>query len=158
MSEGKGTVFFGGIPTEPDVKKLINTFDVRKMTPGCTIEYSEVAEVIEQKKDSSRWRTVTSSWRKRLEKDHGIFLDCDSVKQAFCVLSEGGKVGLSGRKLRSAVSAARRSYIISGQVDVKQLNEDEKRNHEFYTMRSGNVIASVQLRSGRNTLPEMTSK
>ena len=158
MSEGRGKLYFGGIPTEPDVNLLMRSFDINEMNPGYTVDYSKVSEIINQRIRSSRWRTVTMAWRKRLEKGHGIFLDCDPDKQAFFVLSEGGKVGLSGKKLRSSIVAARRSYVVSGHVDAKKLSEDEKRHHEFYSLRAGNILASAQLRMKKNTLPEITDK
>lgn len=154
--EGKSNVCFGGIPTEPDVNRLMDAFHIPKMSPGDTIPYSKISDVIGQDKGSRRWTSVTNAWRKKIEKDYNIILGCDPPNQAFRILPEGGKVQLSRRKLRSAVSAARRSYIVSGLVDVRQLTKDEKREHDFNLMKSGNLLASAQLRNNRNTLPEMT--
>ena len=150
----KGKAYFAGVPTEPDIKKLLESFDVEDMVPGYEIKYSEVSRVIDQPKEASRWRTVTTAWRNRLEKDRGIFIGCNSEKKCFYVLSEGGKVGLSGSKLRSAVTAAKRSYVVSGCVDTKKLSDDERRKHEFYSMKSGVMIAAGQLRSKKMILPE----
>lgn len=154
MNTGSGRVYFGGVPTEPDVKKLLERFDVEDMIPGYEIKYSEVSEVIGQPKEASRWRTVTTAWRKRLENDRGIFLGCDKEKGCFYVLSEGGKVDLSGSKLQSAATAAKRAYVVLGCVDTKKLSDDERRKHEFYSMKSGVMIAAGQLRSKKMILPE----
>lgn len=155
---GKERVFFSGVPTEPDVKKLMDAIDVKSMPKGSSIEYETVSEIIGIQYKAPRWRSVTLSWRKKLEKDFGIILDCSQTERAFVVLTEGGKVGLSGRKLRSAVSSARRAYIVSGQVDVKQLTEAEKAKHDFFSIRAGNMIASAQLRSDKRSLPELRSE
>lgn len=155
---GKERVFFGGVPTEPDVKKLMDAIDVKALPKGSSIEYETVSEIIGIQYKAPRWRSVTLSWRKKLEKDFGIIIDCSQTESAFIVLTEGGKVGLSGRKLRSAVSSARRAYIVSGQVDVKQLSEDEKAKHDFFSARAGNILVSAQLRSGNKNLPELTSR
>lgn len=154
MNTGSGRVYFGGVPTEPDVKKLLERFDVEDMIPGHEIKYSEVSEVIGQPKEASRWRTVTTAWRRRLEKDRNIFIGCNPEKKCFYVLSEGGKVGLSGSKLRSATVAAKRSFEVSNCVDTKKLSDDERRKHEFYSMKSGVMIAAGQLRSKKMIMPE----
>lgn len=158
MENGKSGIYFGGIPTEPDVNKLAEVFKTQEMVPGKQILYSEVCDIIKQKPGSSRWRSVTDAWRKKIEKDGNVIMSCDSFKQAFCVLSEGGKVEFSGKKLRSAVTFAKRSFIVSGMIDVKQLSEEDRCKHEFNTLKSANVIALAQLRSNKNLLPEMTGK
>lgn len=153
--EEKSNVYFGGIPTEPDVNRLMDAFQVQKMAAGDMIPYSKISDVIGQEKESRRWTSVTNAWRKKIEKDYGIILGCDPFNRAFRILPEGGKVQLSRKKLRAAVSSARRSYIISGLIDVKQLTKDEKREHDFNLTRSGNLLASAQLRSNNKHLPEM---
>jgi hypothetical protein len=158
METRKSSVFFGGIPTEPDVNKLLEEINVKEMKPGETVPYSDVGIVIGQRVGTSRWRSVTNAWRKRLEKDYNIIIGCKSFEKAFCILTEGGKVNLSGRKLRSAVTMARRSYKISGYVDVKKLTEAEKKDYEHFTLKSANILATAQLRGGKNLLPEMTEK
>jgi len=167
MGKTGGSVYFGGIPTGPDVKKLIDAFELSKMVPGYTIPYSEVEKIIEQQSDSNRWRSVTDAWRKKVERDYGIFIGCDSVKsnddseeyeKVFCILTEGGKVELTGKKLRTAVRSAKRSYVIAGSIDVKKLSDDQKKTYDFNRLTSANIMATAQLRSGKNLLPEMTEK
>jgi len=65
MSGRKNNVYFGGIPTGPDVNKLNDTFKLRDMAQGDTILYSEVSKIIEQEPGSSRWDSVTNAWRKK---------------------------------------------------------------------------------------------
>lgn len=155
--DSRQTVYFGGIPTEPDIKRLTEAFKVQEMNPGDTIDYEEVAIVIGQAVKSSRFRSVTTAWRKRVENDFSIIIGCspDPLKKSFCILSESEKVDLSGKKLRSAVRLARRSYKIASFVDVKKLNEEEKKTLDHYAAKSASVIAAAQLRSGKNNLPEI---
>jgi len=158
MEESNSKAYFSGIPTEPDVNKLVDKYPVDQLTPGYPMPYSEVSETIGEPVRSSRWRSVTEAWRKKIEKDYSIIIECNPYKQQFCVLTEGGKVNLSGKKLRSAVTSARRSLTILTTVEVKRLTEDERKNYEFNTLKSGSVVAAGQLRSGRAILPEMKAK
>jgi len=172
MSKTGSSVYFGGVPTEPDVNKLIEAFKVQDMAPGDTILYSEVSKVIEQEYGTSRWQSDTNAWRKKVERVYGIIIGCDSVKpksdskdtedteyeKSFHILTEPDKVDFCGKKLRSAVKYARRSYIVAGNVDVKKLNDDQKKTYDFNRLTSSNIIATAQLRSGKNLLPEMTGK
>ena len=152
--EGNGRVYFSGVPTEPDVKKLLDAYNVEDMIPGFKMDYAEVSRIIGSNKEASRWRTVTTAWRRRLEKDRNIFIGCNPEKKCFYVLSEGGKVELSGSKLRSATVAAKRSFEVSNCVDTKKLSDDERRKHEFYSMKSGVMIAAGQLSSKKMIMPE----
>jgi len=153
--EAKKSIYFGGIPTAADVNLLMESIQVQKMKPGDLIPYADITDIIRQDKKSHRWISVTNAWRKKIEKDYNIILECDPTERAFRILPEGGKVQLSRKKLRTAASAARRSYVISGLVNVKQLTEDERRDHDFNMMKSGNLLAVAQLRGNTNNLPEI---
>jgi len=153
--EAKNSMYFGGIPTAADVNLLMESIQVQKMKPGDLIPYADITGIIKQDKKSHRWVSVTNAWRKKIEKDYNIILECDPIEWAFRILPEGGKVQLSRKKLRAAVSASRRSYVISGLIDIKQLTEDERRDHDFNMIKSGNILAVTQLRRNKNNLPEM---
>jgi hypothetical protein len=154
----KTRLFFGGVPTTPDVNRLEEAYGRELLTAGTLIPYVDVTEVINEQPGTSRFKSVTHAWRKKMETDYNIIIDCEIESQAFIVLTEGGKVELSRSKLGRAVKAARRSYVISARVDLKQLTDDERKAHDFNTLKAANVIASGQLRNGRKALPEMTAK
>lgn len=158
MGDTVSNVFFGGVPTGPDVNKLVAAFPAEVLTSGYKIPYDEVSKIIGYDQKTSRWRSVTNAWRKKIEKDCNIFIRCDSAEHEFIVLSEGGKVQLSGDKLRSAVTSARRSISILTAVELKKLSDDERKQYDFHTSRAGLIVASGQLRSNKNNLPEITAK
>ena len=148
-------LYFGGIPTEPDVNRLIDAFSVDDLKPGTQISYNETARIINQKVRTYRWKTVTTSWRKKLENDYNIILVCIPESQAFEVLTEPGKVKLSRSKLRSSVRLARRSIDVSGRVNLKALSDEERKAHDFNCNKASAVIASGQLRSAQKQLPTL---
>jgi len=90
-----------------------------------------------------------------MEKDFNIIISCDAENKCFIVLTEGGKVSLSTKKLRSAVTSARRSYIISGMVKLADLSEEDRKRHDHNMMKSASIIATGQIKAGKNLLPEM---
>ena len=65
-------MFFSGIPTAIDVRALIEAFPA--LVVGQELAHDEVAEVIAVDAKSSRYRTVTNSWRRQLLAENNIDL------------------------------------------------------------------------------------
>lgn len=159
----KGKVYFGGIPTEPDVNKLMDKFPVNMLNPGFEITYEEVAKVIDEKIGSSRWRSVTNAWRNKMESKYNKYVSCSSRKSdggdetygVFVVLTEGGKVQLGGKKVKSAARAARKAVRVLTNVSYKALKDEEKRDYDLSLARAGAIITAAQVRSGKSLLPTM---
>ncbi len=64
MSENTTTqMYFGGLPTEPDVQRLCTAVDP---TPGTEITYDQLAALLEIDKHSRRFRTILRAWRHHL--------------------------------------------------------------------------------------------
>lgn len=57
-------LFLGGIPTAPDVKKLRTAFP--EIKEGDQITHEQVEAVLKLDAKSSRYRSITTSWRKEL--------------------------------------------------------------------------------------------
>lgn len=147
--------FFGGIPTGPDVNRLLAEYPIEKLTEGTLIDYECVAKIISNPVRSTRWISVTTAWRKRIENDFNVILSCDPNKKAFVVLTNGEKVELSRQKLRESAKKAKRSMIISARVDLPKLTAEERKAYDFNTAKAAAIMASAQLRNGKKALPEM---
>ena len=78
--------FQDGMPTGPDVEKLLKAFP--ELSNGDRIEYQSVKKLLNLDWRSNRWKSVTDAWRKRLEIDHGIIIKCDDGK-AFYAATPG---------------------------------------------------------------------
>lgn len=63
-------LFLGGIPTDIDVRKLIDAFG--KPEIGAEVTHEQIEEVLGIGRDTNRYRGVTLAWRKKLERDHNI--------------------------------------------------------------------------------------
>lgn len=154
----KTNLFFGGVPTGADVNKLTEHYPLEQMTTGAMFSYDDVSAVIGTSVRSHRFNTVTSMWRKKVEVAYNIIIGCDSEKESFYVLSEPEKVNLSLQKLRSSVSFSRRSMVVSGRVDLKQLTDEDRKSHDFNCLRAAAIITTGQLRKKDKQLPEMEVK
>lgn len=65
-------LFLGGMPTDIDVRKLVERFGEPAI--GVEIEHHEVEDCLGLNRKSARFRSVTLAWRRRLLKDHNIHL------------------------------------------------------------------------------------
>lgn len=144
--------YFKGVPTEPDVTKLMTKYPVTVLIPELVIPYAEISSLIGLPVNE-RFRGVTMAWRGKVENDYNIIIGCVNEGGSFIVLPERGKVELSRKKLRTCARAAKRSFEVSGKVDVHQLTQTELANHQFNMIRSANIVATAQLRNGRIELP-----
>jgi hypothetical protein len=137
-------MFFGGVPTELEVKKLKQTYN--ELSPGQLITYEEVSELIGVEYGSHRFRTVTNRWRKEVESETNIIIGCDAGV-GFKVLVEPEKVDLSAQKTRTAGRAARRAYVVAARTDVAGLDQEDRRRLDHCVMMSSKILGAAQLTS-----------
>jgi hypothetical protein len=124
---GVGTMWSGGVPTEPDVKRLLEAFPDIK--PGDTVRYTDVAAIIQVDPKSSRFRSVTFTWRKRLYRDKNLLFTCDRGLgfRAYTPM-ERSSAGTKevDHKLRGVVRA---STDVVDRVDTTKMSEAELATH-----------------------------
>ena len=119
-------VFFGGVPTKREVDLLMENVDA---TPGSAVSYEKVARLIEVKANTSRFRTVTNVWRRRLFREHLIqttayggafhFLSADEAHDTG--LRDMHRVGRSTGRLRTRIEA----------VHITELSEPRRDKHHL---------------------------
>jgi hypothetical protein len=151
----EGKLFFGGIPTDIEVKALREAYPNDYLKPGMLIDYGDIEKIIGCTRDSNRWRTITDRWRNVVERETGIIIAPDPLKSgAWKVLLEGEKVSLSSGKLRTAGRMARRSYVVASRVDVKQLTDQERTEYDHSVRRSVALLEAARLKA-KAVLPEI---
>lgn len=98
--------FFGGMPTEPDVKALQEAFpDVAK---GETITHDAIEGVIRYSRQSGRYRIVVKAWRKHLLTTQNV--DLGAIHGiGFRALNAEERINESIRGVRSGVRKTMRS-------------------------------------------------
>jgi len=153
----KSELFFGGVPTKPDVDKIRQKWPAHNLEIGQVIPYRAVAELIGESVRSNRFRSVTLAWRKSVEPDH--FIGCDGEGN-FVVLSEGDKLALGQTKMRYAGRAVRRSIVITSLVDVKKLSQEQREDHRRLQDRQAKIRAALQIRgsNGNGQAPSLLAE
>lgn len=74
-----------GLSTKPDVDMLLKHWPEPK--EGDRYTYQEVAEVLRIKIESTRFRTVTSAWRKRMI-EKGAVIECEPGESFYVATSD----------------------------------------------------------------------
>jgi len=146
-------IFRGGVPLEPDVRKLIDRFG----TPNenALIPYDEIARLISAAYDTNRFRSVVRAWRKQLERPpHVRRLVAQSDLGAYRVLDGDGHVKHAGRRIRQAIGGIKRQVESLINIDPSRLSADGKlsRDHELL---SGGTAIAYQFRMSRRDLPKL---
>lgn len=153
VSEAK--LFFGGVPTDIDVRALRDAFPDSGLKVGQIIPYEEVEKAIKVRKESHRFKTVTNRWRHLVEKDSGLVIGAEAGK-GFCVLDNSGKLGLSCQKVRTSVRAARRAIHVAGYVERKELNEEERARYDLMASKAAGIAIAGQIRGRGTERPQLT--
>lgn len=118
----KSPIFLNGVPTEPDVIALTQAFGVPQ--EGVPISYADVAKVIHVTVVESRFKTVTSAWRKQLRINHDVILIARDGQ--FTVRAPSERVQLMRSKTRSGFRCFGEVLDINGGTDRARLSEHER--------------------------------
>src|SRR5574337_915133 len=89
-------IFLGGVPTRPDVEKLLAKIDV---SHGSIIPYRMVEDIIGIPRDQNRWRTVTEAWRKRLFRERRLQIIAEG--ESFKALTAAEAVAHGAKRLNA---------------------------------------------------------
>ena len=147
-------LYFGGIPTDIDVRALREAFPESGLKVGQLIPYAAVEAIVKTPKDSCRFKTITGRWRRLVERDSEIILGAEKG-QGFRVLDNSEKLELSCQKLRSGVKSTRRSFHVAGYVERKALTAEEAKRYDQMTSRAASIMAAAQLRGRGTELPKL---
>jgi len=121
-----GKVFFGGLPTEMDVKKLLDRFG--SPGPGL-IPYEELEAVLGISWRTGRFRLIVKNWRRAMFREMNIDTAI-SPSAGVQVLQEWERVHVSHKDLKRSIRCARRSYVRVSAVRVDKLNEQQRTVHD----------------------------
>lgn len=133
MKETNGKLFFGGIPTEADVNKIIQTVGIPK--EGDLITYKQICEATGLERNSWRFRTVLTAWVKKLERDNSIVM--------IAIANEGLQhatpqqiIDKASRKHKSGFRCFHRAGTLAQYPDRSRLSEDERKTADVLTHNS----------------------
>jgi len=154
----KSGIFEGGIPAEPDVRKLMEAYPEDSLNLNMVIPYGDVEKIIGIKYGPGRWKTVTKRWRDDVKRDLGKIIghEEEDLGVAFRVLNHPGKVRLGVRSERKIKTQVKRIREIVALVDRKALTDTECGTLDRLDWRSNSFAANLQLR-GTPVVPQLTS-
>lgn len=144
----KYELFYRGVPTEPDVTALLNKFGVP--TEDVELSHADVAAVFQVDPKSSRFKTVTAAWRKRLKDLHHVLIG--SSDGAFRVLKPSERVGLAKSKSTHAVrTMAYAGEIVTSYLDRSRLTlrETEDADKVQRITAAGRMAAIAEARKSK---------
>lgn len=114
-------VFKGGVPTEPDVRLLLDKYGVPE--EGTVMSYSEIELLLKIARRTPRWVAVTNRWRRHLLRHHNLVVGPING-QAFKVLSPAERISVGKTKINSGMRQVKRGYIVVEQTDRTRLSSE----------------------------------
>jgi len=122
----KSTLYFGGIPTDPEVRKLAERFGVPE--PGL-LSHASIETTIGQKRDSSRYHTIVHAWRSKLLREHNVGTAAEPG-EGIRILTEPERVEESRRQLGLSARQVVRTHRWALMIDVSKLDDVALRKHD----------------------------
>lgn len=132
----KGKSFFGGLPTEFDVKKMFERFGIPE--PTQIISYDDIETCIAVKKNSFRFRTVTNAWRKQMELKHNLIFKAIPGNGFEC-LNPSGRVDFSFIKHGRGLKQVAKATNIAATTERTNLNPEELRRCDYVQNIGGTI-------------------
>jgi len=120
--KNKNGLFFGGIPTDSDIRLLEETIGIPEI--GKIVPYEDVEEILKISKDSSRFKTVTVRWRKKVERDHNVIIGTERGI-GFVAKDSASRIDIGSGKLKSGLKSIRRANKVVSSTDHTDLTDDQ---------------------------------
>lgn len=138
--------FNSGIPTGPDVDRLIAKFGVP--TAGTVMTYAEISAAIGEAKGTHRFNSVTNAWRKRLYNAHNVLLSA-VAKVGYEALANTKRVTVATGKFKHGLRAVRRAATVAAKTDTDGLstNDVRTRDHIIGVGAKLTLVAATEARS-----------
>lgn len=151
-----GRLHFGGIPTEIDVRKLVEQFGVPK--EGAKITWEELEETLEMDRSVQRFRTVTNAWRKKLFREHGLLVKAIGMGEGLEIATPSQRIDVSSRQFKHGMRRIRRASHIAISTDRGRLSEDEKRVQDHLSAVAAQMIGMARVEAKKLEYPTPAKK
>lgn len=124
MSDAQSLSFQTGIPTKPDIDRLLNEIGIPQ--EGEEITYERISGVIREERESPRWKTVTSAWRNVLYREHNLVTESVPGK-AIRVATPSERVHHSASKYKAGLRRVYRAGDVAQKTSIQDLKAEEQR-------------------------------
>jgi hypothetical protein len=152
MSESR--IFDAGLPTEPDVDRLIKELGIPK--EGKLLPFAAVAGVIQTEIWSTRFKTVTTAWRKRLWNEYDVHIRCDPGR-GFVAGSPTDRITDASGQYKSGLRRIGRSGRLAASADESRLSASDKRvrEHLMHSASALRLAAATQAKQLKLSAPQI---
>lgn len=140
-------VHFGGVPTDGDVRNLMEHFG--QLKPGDEIAHEDVEQVLHSTRNTSRYRTVTGAWRKKLMREH----NCDVAAVpgvGFRCLTDAERVAAGVSGVQSGLRKQLHSVV---RADRVQTDDESLRSKQDVLRRYGVALRAEATKAMRMIEP-----
>lgn len=118
-------LFVGGLPTGPDVRRLMDRF--RDKAQGDSILLSDVAAEIATEVRTQRFETVLTAFRAALRKERNLETERDHGGVAVRILQDNERAAVSFKLVRRGARQIGRAYTKASSTPTGKLNEQERK-------------------------------
>lgn len=141
------------IPTKTDVDLLIENIGIPK--PGDFISYESITAITGVKHRSARWQSVTTSWKGRLEKYHGVFMRAIH-NEGYEVLTDGGRVEFCDSMVDRGAKQIQRGFSALDGVDRIVLTDEQKVIYDHNVVRQRSIALASAAATKAIEFPDPT--
>lgn len=140
MTTNRNLVFGAGVPTEPDVKALMQHYE--NVREGDIITHEDVSEILGQPVNSNRYLTVVGAFRRRLDRERNILLVA-VPKVGYRVADPDLRVNVAGGKHKSGLRAIRRGGEIASRTERKRLSPEAARAADHLSKTASAILLAA---------------
>jgi hypothetical protein len=146
----KPDTFNSGIPTAPDVKRLVDKFGVPAI--GVLLPYEDISETIGSAKGTSRYGSVVSAWRTQLRRENNILLRAEPGK-GYVPMDNSERVHYCAARYKGGLRHIGRAAHNALMTATNGLTDEEQRTRNNVCMAGAALklaaaTAAKQLREG----------
>ena len=153
MSAENGT-FEGGVPTKPDVDKLMSEIGIPQ--EGVLIPWESIEKCIRITRTTFRFKTVTHAWRTRLYREHNAFMGAVDGK-GLVRLDPNSRVTYGSKKIRHGIRATKRGATLVSLSDRQRMTPENKVAADHVARLSAAFMLAEKAAAREIKLPELDS-
>ena len=138
--ETKAVRYFGGVPTAPQVRRLMEKF--KDVQAGDAIKLDDISEVIGEPVRSNRFRTIVDAFRRALARDRNFVTERIAGMGTIRILLDSERTGFGARGIRQGSRKVHRSVGVIVATPTEKLT-DAERETNFHVRRLGEAIVTT---------------
>lgn len=144
-------IFSAGVPTGPDVDRLIAKFGTPE--EGTIVPYPEIMAVLGVERGSSRWGSVVTAWKKKLRRESNIEIKA-VVNVGFECLDPHRRIDHAGSKYKGGMRAITRAADIAMTTRPEPLTQRELRAQTHLVMAGAAIKLAAATEAKKITYPD----